>query len=124
MSELFDAVPCPASGRLLRASERTVLEAVPGMRDQVLSLDPAKQLDVILIEMAPGANADGEAETHGTQTEFVLVLEGTLNVQLGETSYEMHADDALTFSGDVPHRIANLGATTTRIMWVSTPGAF
>src|SRR4051794_828991 len=38
MGELFDAVPQPANGRVLRASERTVVEPTAGVRDQVLSL--------------------------------------------------------------------------------------
>src|SRR4051794_4020568 len=39
MSELFDAVPRPERARLLRAAERAVIEAIPGIRDEVLSLD-------------------------------------------------------------------------------------
>lgn len=124
MGELFDAVPHPANGRLLRASERTVLEPIAGVRDQVLSLDPTRQIEVTLLEIDPGAATGEEPSTHGAQAEFVLVLEGALEVLLGETTYELDVGDALTFSGDVPHRYVNRTDAVTRAIWASTPASF
>jgi transcriptional regulator with XRE-family HTH domain len=124
MGELFDALPTPGDGRILRRSERTTIEPAPGLRDQVLTLDPSRRLEVVQSELAPGAETNHEPHTHGAEVEFVLVLSGELEVELDGTRYRLDAGDAVTFPGDTLHRFANPGSETARIVWASSPASF
>jgi transcriptional regulator with XRE-family HTH domain len=124
MSELFDAVPRPERPTLLRAAERTAFEAIPGIRDAVLTIDATRQLEVSLIELDAGAATGDEPTTHGAAVGFVTVLEGTLEVQVADETFFLDAGDALTFGGATPHRFRNGGSETARVLWASTPASF
>jgi transcriptional regulator with XRE-family HTH domain len=124
MSELFDALPSPSHERVLARSERTVIEAAPGTRDEILSLDPSRQLEVVLSELEPGTGTGPELSTHGAAVEFVYVLEGELVVEVPHAVYRLGPTDALTFSGEMPHAMRNGGDTLARFFWASTPASF
>jgi transcriptional regulator with XRE-family HTH domain len=124
ISELFDAVPRPERPSLLRAVERRSFEVAPGVRDELLSLDPTEQLEVSTIEFAPGAASSDEQVTHGAAVEFVLVLEGMLEVDVAEETFRLGGGDALTFGGDAPHRFRNRSDGFTRVLWASAPASF
>jgi transcriptional regulator with XRE-family HTH domain len=124
MYELFGGVPHPERASVLRLDEREMIEPVPGLRDAQLSLDPTKQLQVALIEFDAGAVSSAEPATHGAVVEFMTVLEGELEVQVGAETFALGTGDSLTFSGSVPHRFRNRGDRDARVLWASTPASF
>jgi transcriptional regulator with XRE-family HTH domain len=124
MGDLFDAVPVPEHQRVLRHAERRTLETAPGLHEQIVSLDATRQLEVVCSEVEPGGGTGPDMNTHGTAVEFIAVLEGELEVRLEDASYRLAAGDTITFSGHVPHGVANPGRRVARIMWASTPASF
>jgi transcriptional regulator with XRE-family HTH domain len=124
ISELFGALPRPEHATLLRAAERKAFEVAPGVRDEVLSLDPTKQLEVSTIEFAAGATSSDEQTKHGAAVEFVIVLEGTLEIEVADETFRLGPGDALTFGGDIPHRFRNSSKQVTRVLWASAPASF
>jgi transcriptional regulator with XRE-family HTH domain len=123
VGDLFDAPP--AAQGLVRAADRVGYEANPGVRDEVLSLDSKEKLEVVLGHIEPGSGSGEELYTHGAETEFVLVLQGEIDLFLGEGEVcHLAEGDALTFSGDVPHGYLNRTSSPTLILWVMTPATY
>ena len=113
----------PASGRLVRPSERRVLDAGRGIRIEDLFAGPTA-LESQLFVLAPGATSDGFYRHVGE--EFMFVLSGSLGVWLDDPHefYRLEPGDALTFPSTVDHRIAALGLAETSVLWINTPPTF
>lgn len=109
--------------RLVRPSDRRVLDAAPGVRIEDLFAGPTT-LESQLFVLSPGASSDGYYEHPGE--EFMYVLTGSVGVWLAGTEefYRLEPGDALTFPSTVEHRIAALGPEETRVIWVNTPPTF
>ncbi len=113
----------PESGRLVRPSDRRVLDAGRGIKIEDLFAAPTA-LESQLFVLAPGASSDGYYRHIGE--EFMFVLEGSLGVWLDgpREFYRLEPGDALTFPSTVDHRITALGQVETRVLWINTPPTF
>ena len=56
--------------------------------------------------------------------EFIYVLQGELEIQLGEEMYHLGAGDSVYFDGPLLRRLAARGDTTLRFVSVITPPIF
>jgi transcriptional regulator with XRE-family HTH domain len=52
--------------------------------------------------LQPGEGHSSEAHTAGTR-ELLLVLDGAVDLRVGDRAERIHAGDSATFAGDVPH---------------------
>ena len=60
---------------------------------------------------------------HPHQDEFIFVIEGVMDLQLGEAKLQAHAGDLVRMSRGVPHSYANNQARAARaLFWVSPAG--
>ena len=60
---------------------------------------------------------------HPHQDEFIFVLEGVMDLQLGEAKLQAHAGDLVRMPRGVPHSYANNQARAARaLFWVSPAG--
>ncbi len=75
-------------------------------------------LEVYVDEWAPGT-AHARRPSQHPGIEVGVVLEGTLDVQLGDDIYTAEAGDVAQFSGRRPHRISNEGNQTARAVWIN-----
>jgi len=119
--ELFR--PTGPVGRLVRPSERPVLElGGPGVRIEQLAAG-STQLEPQLFVLAPGSTSEGAYAHEGE--EFLFVLEGSVTVWVGESErYPLRAGDALSFPSTLPHRWRNGADRETRLLWINTPPTF
>ncbi len=78
-----------------------------------------KIMDPMIKLVLPGGES-GLVDPHEGE-EFIYVLEGNLQVTLGETTYLMGEGDSLYFHGDQPHAWKNTGDAECRAIWVMTP---
>jgi mannose-6-phosphate isomerase-like protein (cupin superfamily) len=53
-----------------------------------------------------------------------VVLEGCLDLWVGEESYRLEVGDAIRYSSRIPHRNQNPGAEPARGMFILTPPSF
>jgi DNA-binding transcriptional MerR regulator/mannose-6-phosphate isomerase-like protein (cupin superfamily) len=112
----------PTVGRVVRPSERRVLDTGAGVRIEHLA-SATLSLEPQLFVLQAGSSSDG-AYSHPGE-EFMFVLDGEMTVWLGETEvYRLEAGDALTFPSTVPHRFQAHGDIPTRLIWVNTPPTF
>lgn len=114
-----------AAGRLVRREDRHVVD-YPGLgaRDEFLTSDVRGRLQLILSTIEPGGGTGGEPYAHESDEECVLVLEGSLDLWVGDERYHLEEGDAITYSSRVPHRNTNPGTAPARVLFCLTPPSF
>ena len=92
---------------------------------RVVWLVPVAQknrMEPILITLSPGGRTE-EIEPHEGE-EFGYVLQGTIKVILGDHAERAHKDESFYFRPTAPHKLANAGKSTCRVLWISSPPSF
>jgi transcriptional regulator with XRE-family HTH domain len=72
--------------------------------------------------VAPGGGSMGPMRHEGDEMGYVL--EGRLELRIGEAVYELGSGDSFSFPSTLPHTYRNLGAEIVRVLWVNTPPTF
>ena len=111
--------------RLVRREDRRRI-TYPGLDavDEFLTASTSGRLQVILSTIAPGGGTGEEAYTHESDEEVVVVLDGSLEVWVGEEHYLLAEGDALTFPSRLPHRNINPGDRPARVLFCLTPPSY
>ena len=114
--------PTPA-GEVVRAGEYPPIAfGGTGLREYLLSPAGERRLQAILSEISPGGGSGDETYSLPADVEFVLVLEGELEVTTAGQATVLRSGDALTFPPAVQHGFRSLRADgLTRVLWVFTP---
>lgn len=80
------------------------------------------QFSLIEGVMPPGG--DGGLHVHYHEDESMVLLEGQLEVTIGDKVFELFAGESYFAPRDVPQRLRNRGTIPARAMLVTTPGGF
>lgn len=108
--------------RLVRPSQRKVLEATPGVRMELLAWGQTV-MEPHLFRIKPGGGS-GESYSHEGE-EFLHILRGDFEIWLnGKEHYRLKPGDSLYFESSTPHRWRNPGRSETWLLWVNTPPTF
>ncbi|HEX7196319.1 MAG TPA: cupin domain-containing protein [Candidatus Limnocylindria bacterium] len=112
-------------GQLVRAADRRVV-TYPGLaaRDEFLTDGTNARLQVILSLIEPGGGTGAEAYAHESDEECLVVLEGSLDLWVGDEEYRLEVGDAIRYSSRVPHRNQNPGPGQARVLFLLTPPSF
>jgi transcriptional regulator with XRE-family HTH domain len=109
---LIDGVPKSAwvagGGRPVRHRERRSLSLVGGVRWELLTTEPERDIELILATYEVGGETApaGRLMRHGG-SEFHLVLTGRLGITVGFETHTLEALDSFSFPSSVPHRLFN-----------------
>jgi uncharacterized cupin superfamily protein len=79
-------------------------------------------LQVNIHQVEPGGGSHGLISHVGEEMGYVL--EGMLDLTVGEQNRRLFAGDSFFFPSEQPHGYANPGVTVARILWVNTPPTF
>jgi transcriptional regulator with XRE-family HTH domain len=123
IAELFvDEAPL---GRVVRRRERRRI-VYPGLAaiDEFLTAGNDGRLQLILTTLEPGGGTGDEPYTHESDEEVVLILEGCLELWVGDEFHLLSAGDAITYSSRQPHRNRNPGPGKAVVLFCSTPPSF
>ena len=109
---------------IVRRGQRKRLEH-PGLGivDHLLSPSLDGQLEVLLSEFAPGASSGEEPYTHAGE-ECGVLLQGSLELWVGERHFLLRQGDSFAFPSTRPHRYRNPGRSRTLVVWAITPPSF
>lgn len=110
---------------LVRADEAPVIDfGVGRMRHLVYTPANVKDLRVIKLLLAPGADA-GEETYSGTRgTDFFHVLRGKLELELDGERFELDSGDSITFPSRTPHSLRNgSGRERCEVLLVVAPAS-
>lgn len=104
---------------IVRAARRRKMSFTgTGISEELLSPNLNGPLELLLSTIAPGSDSD--YYSHGG-VEAGIVIEGVLDLWVGERSFRLETGDSFSFKSTVPHRCANPGTEQTRVVWVITP---
>lgn len=123
IAELFvDEAPL---GRVVRAAERRRI-VYPGLAaiDEFLTVGKAGRLQVILTTLEDGGGTGDEAYIHDSDEEVVFVLEGGLELWVGDEHHLLETGDAITYPSRQPHRNRNPGPGRAVVLFCATPPSF
>lgn len=80
------------------------------------------EMEPVLVELLPGASTSVDFPHDGE--EFGYVLDGKICITLGESKYVCKKGETFYYEASKSHGIKNVGKTSARILWVSTPPNF
>jgi transcriptional regulator with XRE-family HTH domain len=87
------------------------------------SLAPQKRdrtMEPFLVTLEP-ADQEPDPSSHNGE-EFIFVLQGEMEVRLGEDTHVLHPGDCIYYESSIPHLVKNRGNQITRILAVLTTG--
>jgi transcriptional regulator with XRE-family HTH domain len=82
-----------------------------------------KKMQPLLSVIKPGGmlNNSGTMVHPKGSEEFVLVLKGEVEFEIGSKRLFLQVGDTLYFNGDIPHHWVNTGRETAEVLFVWTP---
>lgn len=114
--------PAKDNSKLVRPTERKVLETTKGVRMELLAWGNTA-MEPHLFRIKPGGGS-GESYTHEGE-EFLHILRGQFEIWLNtDERYCMKPGDSLYFQSSTPHRWRNPGKTESWLLWINTPPTF
>ncbi|EWT04067.1 XRE family transcriptional regulator [Intrasporangium chromatireducens Q5-1] len=118
ISALFE----PPSVYLVRHAERAPTQMTGvGVTDFLLSPPASAQFQIIETHIEPGGGSDPQPYRLPADAECVIVLEGSLEMQIEGDTFHLESGDALTFRARDPHVWRNPSVDeVTRVVWVLT----
>ena len=81
-----------------------------------------QQIDGNIHIIEPGANNGGEIKHLGQEIGYLL--EGQIELVIGDQSYHLSEGDSFFFKSDLPHSYRNVSRKLARIIWINTPPTF
>ncbi len=113
----------PTTGPVLREGQRPVMQTGGGIAlERLVLAQRGGLLQANIHIVQPGVETDGQIVHAGEEVGYLL--EGTLELLLGQERHLLQAGDAFTFSSQLPHGYRNPGSSVARILWVNTPATF
>ena len=110
--------------RVLRRQERQLLEWGHLGRKALLTPKPFHSLEVVVARFEPGGSTGDEPYTHGDSEELLVVVEGSVHVQLGTEIHDVSAGDSLHYQSSTPHRVSNPSDETAEVLFVISPPSY
>ncbi len=122
LSHIFERDPAPA---LVRRADRPRVDTYFPTSNFLLSSREERRFQAIESEVAPGAGAGAELYSLPGETEFVYVLEGSLELRVGGETHVLEAGDTITYDLSKPHTWRNASdSERLRVLWVAVPNPY
>lgn len=120
IAKLFDAeetlTPEP-----IRRADRPRLESEPGASKFLVSPPPLKAFEVYVGEFEAGASTGDHDYVHGDAQELLIVTRGSVELYLAGKIHRLDEGDSIEFRSSMPHKISNVAAGISHLIWVISP---
>ena len=93
-------------------------------RKLLLTPRPLHHLEVVVGELDPGGSTGAEQYAHGESEELLVVIDGTVRLELGDDVHELEAGDSIGYWSSTPHRLSNTGDGLAEVMWIISPPTY
>jgi len=121
VADLFEPDGRRGRPRVLRRETRPQLALGTLGRKFLLTPRPLEHLEVFVAELDPGGSTADTPYTHGDSEELVVVLSGTIHLQLDSDVHELGPGDSIDYRSATPHRVVNASDEVAEVMWVISP---
>jgi quercetin dioxygenase-like cupin family protein len=119
----LDGHPAPFQ-RIVRATARKRLSFPDrGITYELLTPDLSHQIELLYIEVAPGASTRERVFSHQGE-EAGVVLRGSIEVHLEGKMSLLRVGDSITFPSHLAHWYRNPGKTKSGAIWAISPPSF
>lgn len=116
-------------GRIVyRAGERPVVAIDPLrsgsgiLMERLISYAPEHLLQGSIHIVEPGGGSDGIITHDGEEVGYVI--EGTLELTVGDDIFALETGDSFVFRSETPHGYRNTGPVRARVIFINTPPTF
>ncbi len=110
--------------QLIRGNERQIIEFPKiDLKYEIISSDPNNQIGVMIGKLGVGQESSKEAQAHNGE-ECITILNGRMEIELGDTKYILEKDDSIYLSSLIPHRFVNISDKSCVFLLVVTPPRF
>jgi transcriptional regulator with XRE-family HTH domain len=111
----------PRTSKVLRAGDSKVLKSASGTFSTraLFPLDANRKVEFYELRLAPGGVEEAEPHAPGT-TENLVIVEGALEVEIGDDKRKLAVGDAILFEADRPHVYRNPSRATALAYLVMT----
>ncbi|MGV0745395.1 helix-turn-helix domain-containing protein [Mycolicibacterium sp. XJ870] len=106
--------------RILRKQDRPEIHVSDTSAKYLLSQKPLRNLEVYVAEFAPGGSA-GEAYVHDDSQEILLVINGSIVLELDGAMHHLEAGDSAEYRTSVPHTVHNHSTEPAELLWIVSP---
>jgi transcriptional regulator with XRE-family HTH domain len=103
-----------------KAQRRTIRFPDRALEYQLLTPNLRGPFEVLSLELTPGAASGEEALGHDSE-ECLLVLRGSVRVELATQVYQLDDGDAISIQRNIPHRVVNAGAVAAEVITIISP---
>jgi transcriptional regulator with XRE-family HTH domain len=115
-------VPADEQGYVVRSGNRLKVQYDHGIVDELLTPKLSLQVEMIYTRLPPGTES---AESYSHSGDGVgFVLEGELEMWVGERHFHLHAGDSCSYAAGEPHRYRNPGGSEAVVVWAISPPSF
>jgi transcriptional regulator with XRE-family HTH domain len=123
MADLFepDGVPGP---KVLRKGDRPSLAFGVLGKKSLLTPRPLRHLEVFVGELQVGGSTGEQPYVHGDSEELLLVLSGSVQLELGGEHFDLESGDSIDYQSSTPHRVTNTGQELAEVMWIISPPSY
>lgn len=106
--------------KVLRREHRPEIHASNLTSKYLLSQKPLRNLEVYVADFLPGGSS-GDAYTHGDAQEMLVVISGSVTLELAGAEYELNLGDSAEYHTSTLHSVRNTGAEPAEIIWIISP---
>lgn len=110
--------------RVIRRDAREFVAWGSQGRKALLTPKPFHSLEVVVARFEPGGSTGDEPYTHGDSEELLIVVEGSVHVQLGTEIHDVSAGDSVHYQSSTPHRVSNPYDETAEVLFVISPPSY
>lgn len=107
---------------VVRQEERRSIDFDDGIRDELLTPGLGGKLELLSCRFAPGSGVETQYSHEGE--EAGVVIQGALDLWVGDRHYHLQAGDSFAFDSAIPHRYRNPSQSDTLVIWAMTPPNF
>lgn len=109
---------------VVRRGERRVLNFPQShLTFELLSPDLNRKIEMMMARLEPGASSCEVPLSHPGE-ECIVVLEGAMEIQIGEDVYHLDEGDSIYYFSAIPHKLTSVGEKDLVFISAITPPAF
>jgi len=108
---------------VVHENQRKTLSPSDGIKYYLLNPDMSGPIEFIY-DVSEAGSSSGDGLYNHKGYECGLVLEGQIEVQVGDKIYILNKGDSITFCSEEMHRKRNIGKTRAVSVWANTPPWF
>ena len=113
------------SSPVVRKNERKTLRLPEShLEYELLTPDVSRAMEVFIATIEPGNGAVGEFESTHPGEECILILEGTMDIKVGEDTFLLEEGDSIYYFASLPHSVKNAGDKKLVFLSSITPPRF